>query len=143
MVTYRYYYINEHAPLQSGSDLISQERLAEIVAYHRNLPGYSVTPLIKLDSLAGKTGVGSITIKDESERFGIQAFKSLGASWAMHCFLSQNQGNYTFCTATDGNHGRAVAWSSRIHHQRAGVFMPLSSAKSRIKNIEKEGVRVA
>lgn len=116
--------------------------MEKIYNFHRNLPGYSATPLIRLKHLAKKTGVGSIDIKDESKRFGIQAFKSLGASWAMHSILTRSPGLHTFCTATDGNHGRAVAWSARIHNQKAIVYMPSYSVKSRVENIQKEGATV-
>jgi diaminopropionate ammonia-lyase len=81
-------------------------------------------------------------VKDESNRYGIQSFKSLGASWAIHCYLQENPGKFTFCTATDGNHGRAVAWSARIHNQKALVFIPSYTVESRIRNIAKEGAEV-
>ena len=132
-------------PIKSNVSSINEEwinKITRIQTFHKSLPGYSVTPLEKLSQLAKKTGVDSILIKDESKRFGIQAFKSLGASWAIHCYLKENPGEYTFCTATDGNHGRAVAWSARIHHQKALVFMPAHTARSRILNIEKEGAEV-
>ena len=118
------------------------KKVNQILKFHKSLPGYSATPLINLKNLALKTGVDSILVKDESKRFGIQAFKSLGASWAIHNYLKANPGSYTFCTATDGNHGRAVAWSARIHNQKALVFMPAHTVESRIRNIEKEGAEV-
>ena len=124
----------------AGDEWIS--KADQILEFHKRLPGYSITPLEELKHLALKTGVHSIIVKDESKRFGIQAFKSLGASWAIHNYLRENPGNYTFCTATDGNHGRAVAWSARIHKQKALVFMPAHTVESRIRNIEKEGAEV-
>lgn len=60
----------------------------------------------------------------------------------MNSVLTMKPGNHTFCTATDGNHGRAVAWSARIHNQKAVVYMPSYSVKSRVQNIEKEGAAV-
>ncbi|MFW5644504.1 MAG: diaminopropionate ammonia-lyase [Bacteroidota bacterium] len=111
----------------------------EIFAFHKSLPGYTATPLIDLK--LKNTGV-NILLKDESQRFSMGAFKSLGASWAIANHLKQNKGNFTFCSATDGNHGRAVAWSARIFGHRAEIYMPSSTVTSRIRSIEKEGARV-
>lgn len=113
-----------------------------IIGFHRRLPGYRETSLYSLSSLAAKLKVDEILLKDESTRFSVGAFKSLGASWAIHSFLNRNPGNHTFCTATDGNHGRAVAWSARIFNQKAVVFMPEGSVESRINFIKDEGAQV-
>lgn len=113
----------------------------EILNFHKNLPGYYPTPLNDFPLLL-KNFKGKIHIKDESRRFSIGAFKSLGASWAIHNFLENNPGEFTFCTATDGNHGRAVAWSARIFKQKAKVFMPGSTVPARKKFIEDEGAYV-
>lgn len=100
-------------------------------------------------------------IKDEAHRFGINAFKPLGASYAIFRYLKgqwessfhspfgidafqdpdtmQRLGTQTFCAATDGNHGRAVAWTARMLNQRAVIYMPDNSAQARIENIESEG----
>jgi diaminopropionate ammonia-lyase len=132
-------------PYKSYISAISEEwdnKINQIHKFHKSLPGYSATSLENLPQLAGKSGVNSILIKDESKRFGIQTFKALGASWTIHSYLKENPGKYTFCTATDGNHGRAVAWSARIHKQNAIVFLPAHTVKSRILNIENEGAEV-
>jgi diaminopropionate ammonia-lyase len=113
-----------------------------ILPFHRSLPGYVETELYSLAGLAEALNVNQIYLKDESTRFSVGAFKSLGASWAIHTFLKNNPGKYTFCTATDGNHGRAVAWSARIFGQKAMVFMPLGSVQSRIKFIRDEGAEL-
>ena len=102
--------------------------------FHQTLPGFKPTPLARLDALADHSGIKSIRIKDESYRCGLNAFKVLGASYALSVYLSQrlklnpatvtfgllksdkfkNQINELTCiTATDGNHGRAVAWAAR------------------------------
>ena len=60
-----------------------------IIRFHRELPGYRDTTLYSLSNLASKLKVGNILIKDESTRFTVGAFKSLGASWAIHNFLSK------------------------------------------------------
>lgn len=107
--------------------------------FHRQLPGYDPTPLLNMKELAASMGLKSVLLKDESKRFEMGAFKALGASWAMHCILQQTEGPHTFCTATDGNHGRAVAWSARIMNQKAVVFVPEGTSESRISNIRNEG----
>jgi diaminopropionate ammonia-lyase len=82
-------------------------------------------------------------VKDESRRFGLNAFKVLGASYAIHRFLEADQGrHHTFATATDGNHGRAVAWAARRLGHDAVVFVPANTVAARIEAIRGEGARV-
>lgn len=98
--------------------------------FHASLADYTPTPLPELPALAAELGVGRVFVKDESFRLGLPAFKALGASWAMHQILSRrtatthSDGPVTFVTATDGNHGRAVARMARLLGQRAHVFVP-------------------
>ncbi len=77
-------------------------------AFHQSLPGYSPTPLVSVPELATELGVGRLLVKDESSRLGLPAFKGLGASWACRQVLQRRPGAM-LVTATDGNHGRAVA----------------------------------
>lgn len=114
----------------------------EMLEFHQGLRKYAPTPLLKLTGLAKSLKVKKIYVKDEARRFGIHAFKILGASYAMYSFLRKYPGKYTFCTATDGNHGRAVAWSARRLKQRAVIFVPGDMVRNRIKNIRKERARV-
>jgi diaminopropionate ammonia-lyase len=137
----------------------------DILPFHRSLPGYRLTPVIRLPALAESLGVKSIAVKDESHRFDLKAFKVLGASYAIYRFLKEAwakesdqpfdigrimnagpngpwAGRYTFCTATDGNHGRAVAWTARRLFQEAVIYMPKGTVPARVRNIEKEGARV-
>lgn len=98
--------------------------------FHSSLPDYSPTPLAELPSLARELGVGRVFVKDESNRLGLPAFKALGASWAVHRVLAERATNgsgpgpFTLVTATDGNHGRAVARMARLLGQHAHVFVP-------------------
>src|SRR5256885_5890426 len=87
---------------------------------------------------------GEIKVKDESKRFGLNAFKVLGASYAIHRFMkaSPSQDGLTFATATDGNHGRAVAWSAKRLHQKAVIFVPSNTVPARIDAIRGEGAQV-
>lgn len=98
--------------------------------------------MIDLPNLAKKYGVGNIFVKDESHRFGLNAFKGLGASYAIYKLLQENPNINTFCTATDGNHGRAVAWSAKIANRKAVVYVPKDTTKSRIKAIENYNAKV-
>lgn len=98
--------------------------------FHSSLPDYSPTPLAELPSLARELGVVRVFVKDESNRLGLPAFKALGASWAVHRVLAERATNgsgpgpVTLVTATDGNHGRAVARMARLLGQHAHVFVP-------------------
>lgn len=137
----------------------------DILPLHSALPEYHPTPVVRLPALADSLGVKNIVVKDESHRFDLKAFKVLGASYAIYRFLRdawQRESNepfdirrimddgpdgpwanrYTFCTATDGNHGRAVAWTARRLFQGAIIYMPAGTAPARIRNIENENARV-
>lgn len=144
-----------------GSCAFLNEAEAEkVLAFHRTIPGYLPTPLASLDGLATRLGLGAVYVKDESHRFGLKAFKVLGGSYAMARYLAkrlnrpieelpyhtltsadvrQALGPVTFCTATDGNHGRGVAWTARRFGQKAVVYMPGGSAVQRLENIRAEG----
>ena len=59
------------------------DRIKEVEIFHKSLPGYQVTPLLKLGGLAARLGIHTLMIKDESHRFELKAFKVLGASYAL------------------------------------------------------------
>ncbi|MGI5271743.1 pyridoxal-phosphate dependent enzyme [Nonomuraea sp. CA-218870] len=110
--------------------------------FHASLPGYSPTPLTELPTLAGELGVRRVLVKDESARLGLPAFKALGASWAIHRILERHEGPLTLVTATDGNHGRAVARMARLLGQRARVFTPGGVHPEAVAAIAAEGADV-
>jgi len=87
-------------------------------------------------------GIDQLWLKDESQRFGLNAFKVLGASFAVERCSRGKPGRITFCAATDGNHGRAVAWAARRLGHGANVFIPAHSARARIAAIRAEGADV-
>ena len=143
--------------------VMSVENVAKAQSFHRSFPQYSVTPLAALDGMADRLGLGGLYVKDESYRFGLNAFKVLGGSFAMARYIAGELGrdvaqldyNYltsdklkeefgqaTFFTATDGNHGRGVAWAANRLGQKAVVHMPKGSTKTRFDNIAKEGAQV-
>ena len=142
------------------SDFFSFLEKYDILDFHKSLQGYEPTPCVALENLANKLGVKKIYVKDESKRFGLNAFKALGASYAIFRFLKKEWegkyddefnstsfqdtetinklGSYTFCAATDGNHGRAVAWTAKKLNQKAVIYMPANTAQSRVDNIKGE-----
>jgi diaminopropionate ammonia-lyase len=105
------------------------------------LPGYSPTPLVSAPELAAELGVDRVLVKDESSRLGLPAFKVLGASWACHQVL-QNQPGATLVTATDGNHGRAVARMAANFGVAAIVFAPRAMLPETARRIADEGAKV-
>ena len=144
-------------------DLMSEENVTKANEFHKSFPQYSVTPLQKLSALASYLGVKGIYCKDESYRFGLNAFKVLGGSSAMGRYIAKELGRdisqlpynvlssdklreefgqATFFTATDGNHGRGVAWAAKRLGQKAVVRMPKGTTKTRFDNIAKEGAEV-
>lgn len=144
-------------------DLMSEENVKKANEFHKSFPQYNVTPLQKLSALAKYLGVKNIYCKDESYRFGLNAFKVLGGSYAMGRYIAQELGRdiselpynvlssdklreefgqATFFTATDGNHGRGVAWAANRLGQKAVVRMPKGTTKTRFDNIAKEGATV-
>ena len=132
-------------------------------AFHESFPQYTTTPLTRLDRMAAYLGLKEVYVKDESYRFGLNAFKVLGGSFAMARYIAgetgrdvselpysvltsdklrEEFGQATFFTATDGNHGRGVAWSANRLGQKAVVHMPKGSTQTRLENIAKEGAQV-
>lgn len=123
-------------------DTVSILENNDATVFHTSLTQYTPTPLEELSHLSKKYNIGQIYIKDESYRFGLNAFKVLGASYAMHQSLEKNPDIKIFCTATDGNHGKAVAWSARYFNKKSIVFVPKETTIIRINAIEKEGATV-
>ena len=136
--------------------VMALEEVEKARAFHRTIPGYARTPLADLKHMARRLGVGSICVKGESYRFGLNAFKVLGGSFAMAKYIAkatgrsiskldfetltseklrQEFGQATFFTATDGNHGRGVAWAANRLGQKAVVFMPKGSTQNRLDHI--------
>ncbi|MFE3185475.1 diaminopropionate ammonia-lyase [Streptomyces violascens] len=116
--------------------------------FHATLPDYAPTPLNELPLLARELGVGRVFVKDESSRLGLPAFKALGASWAVRRILAERAasgegaGPVTLVTATDGNHGRAVARTARLLGQRAHVFVPQGVHAQAVSAIAAERAKV-
>lgn len=128
-------------------ELFSLAKAEEVRSFHEMIREYEPTPLHHLDALARELKIEGFYIKDESYRFGLNAFKALGGSYALYCLMKEKNGNmsdiasgtYTFVTATDGNHGRGVAWAAQRLKQKAVVYMPKGSAQERLRNIQMLG----
>ena len=141
-------------------DRFGPENARKVRSFHQSFPEYQETPLANLNALAGALGVASIHVKDESYRFGLNAFKVLGGSYTIGNYIAKKLGisisdlsyerlvspevrekigQITFVTATDGNHGRGIAWTANRLNQKSVVYMPRGSAEERLRNIQALG----
>ena len=133
---------------------------ADVIRFHKSLPGYAPAPLAALQEQSAAFGIKGIYCKDESHRFGLNAFKGLGGSYAMFRILCEKLGldyktvdyryfqkdevrkqcaKIHFVTATDGNHGKGVSWAAKLFGCSATVFMPKGSVEARRVAIEEAG----
>lgn len=145
---------------KSSLEILSEKVSKEVMDFHKSFPMYSETPLRDMKNLARELGLGRIYVKDESYRFGLNAFKVLGGSYAIGNYLAkklgksiaempydvlisdevrEELGEMVFVTATDGNHGRGVAWTANQLKQKSVVLMPKGSSLERLENIKAEG----
>jgi len=113
----------------------------QVKNFHQSLENKE-TPIVSLPGLARTLGINRLLLKDESKRFGLGSFKALGASYAMNNQIQKNPQIEVFCTATDGNHGRAVAWMSRKLGRKAVIYMPKGTVPARVDAIKNEGAEV-
>lgn len=125
--------------------------------FHQQLPEYDVTPLQTLDGLSEKIGVNGIWIKDERHRFGLNAYKALGGSYAIAKYLQKwfqldelnfeelhasnfsDSEDITFATMTDGNHGLGVAYIASKLGYESQIYVPKEMVPARIEAIKKVG----
>jgi len=141
-------------------EIMSYANVEKARAFHRSFPQYKETPLVALKQLAKLFRISDIFVKDEAWRFGLHAFKVLGGSYAIANFIAKETwrdisemdydtltsdklrdefGQAIFFSATDGNHGRGVAWAANKLGQKSVILMPKGSSKPRLDNILKEG----
>lgn len=139
--------------------LMSVSEVEKARAFHKSFPQYEETPLQDLKEMASYLGLGKVAVKDESYRFGLNAFKVLGGSYAMARYIAgelgrdvselpydvltsdalrEAFGQATFFSATDGNHGRGVAWAANKLGQKSYILMPKGSTETRLNNIKAE-----
>lgn len=128
--------------------------------FHQSMPGYEPAPLVRAAELARRLGVAELLIKDLAHCLGLPAFKIMGASWAVNCAISDRLGlppastfakllerarslrHLKLVTATDGNHGRAVAHMAALLHLGAVIYVPSGTTRVRSQAIAQEGARV-
>lgn len=111
-------------------------------AFHMALPGYAPTPLRDLPALAAELGIAAVSLKDESHRLGLPAFKVLGASWAIERALREDGRVTTLVAASAGNHGRAVAHIAAQRGLTCRIFLPARAAVARRDAIAAEGAEI-
>lgn len=135
---------------------LSPDISKKVRTFHESFPQYNRTPLAKLDHMAEYLGLKNVFVKDESYRFGLNAFKVLGGSYAIAKYIAQKTGkdvsdlpysvltsdelkkelgSITFYTATDGNHGRGVAWTCNRLHQPCVIHMPFGTTQTRLNHV--------
>ena len=149
---------SEHAKKLFSNDITQQVR-----TFHSQMPGYRVSPLKSLPKLANMLGLGGIWVKDESDRLHLGSFKVLGGSYAIYQTVREllgitdrelsfeeltseetrkKLGDMTFAAATDGNHGRGIAWSSHQMGFKSVIYVHKLTSRSRIESIEHYGGKV-
>jgi diaminopropionate ammonia-lyase len=149
--------VSEHV-----SRLIPKELPRQIRSFHRQIPGYRMSPLKGLPHLADKLGLGGVWVKDESARLDLQSFKVLGGSYAIYKVLQKRLGldrelsfaeltggalrgklgDLTFAAATDGNHGRGIAWSAKQMGLKSVIYVHKLTSQARIQAIERNVAKV-
>jgi len=148
-------YSNDNLP-----EFLKETEVSHIRKFHETLPGYQATPLVRLDALAARLGVKRIYVKDESKRFGLNAFKGLGGIYAVTKVLCRELDlditqvsfsdlqkqeiknkikDIVFITATDGNHGRGVAWAANQYGCKSYIYMTKGTVQSRVDAIKAVG----
>ncbi|MEX5286241.1 diaminopropionate ammonia-lyase [Selenomonas sputigena] len=153
-----------HGKALSDVSAFGVEEAKKARAFHRSFPTYKETPLESLKNLAQALGISDVFVKDESKRFGLNAFKGLGASYCLGNLAAEQLAlpveelsyarltdsaarktlaKLTVVTATDGNHGRGIAWTAKELGIHAVVYMPKGSAPERLENIQKLGAKAA
>lgn len=130
--------------------------------FHDGIPGFEMTPLKSLRKMANFMGLGGIWVKDESCRLSLNSFKVLGGSYAIYRFIKKligeerefsyeeliseeiksRTGQITFATATDGNHGRGVAWAASKLGHNSVIYVHKNTSQARIDAIRSYGARV-
>lgn len=105
-------------------------------------PGYAPTPLVGLGGLARAIGVAEIAYKDEAGRFGLGSFKALGGAYGVQSIVRAHGRDITVTTATDGNHGRSVAWGAQMFGCRAVIYVPVQCSAARERAIARYGAEV-
>lgn len=164
MIDYQQNQNTQRSELSTDVSFLNKTSIDAVRNFHKRFPQYKETPLQNLKALATLYGVKAIYVKDESHRFGLNAFKVLGGAYAIGKYLAgrldmpiedlsldylkseaikEKLGTLTFVTATDGNHGRGIAWAARELGHKSVVYMPKGSSQLRLENILAEGAEAS
>ncbi|GAB1471819.1 diaminopropionate ammonia-lyase [Chloroflexota bacterium] len=154
---------NHNDEFSAIKKFLPPELVRKIRGFHRQIPGYRMSPLKGLSNLSAKLGLGGIWVKDESARLNLQSFKVLGGSYAIYKQIQkrlgledqdvsfsdltsgamrQKLGDLTFAAATDGNHGRGIAWSATQMGFKSVIYVHKLTSMARIRTIEGNGAKV-
>ena len=146
-----------------ADNLFNVETARRARHFHRQLPSFRQTPLVSLSHLAQMMGVEGIYVKDESQRLELNSFKAMGGSFAIFRFLQKKlglsddemtykfliskechdmTGTLTFASATDGNHGKGIAWASRMLGHKCNIYVHRDTSQARIDAIRMFGANV-
>ena len=148
---------------KSENSLITNEVARKAFNFYQKISGYRISPLKGLNHLSKFLGLGGIWVKDESERLNLNSFKILGGSYAIYKHIKEvlnvkgrelsfaeitseenreKLKDLVIATATDGNHGRGVAWTANKLGLRSMIYVHKNTAKARIKTIQNYGATV-
>lgn len=144
--------------------VVSREDADKAMEEIASWPGYSATPLIDLTKLASHLDCGRISYKDESQRFGLGSFKALGGAYAVLCLVEREYrqkhqqtislaeirngqhkeftASMVITTATDGNHGRSVAWGAQNAGCACRIYIHREVSEGRQQAMEAYGAEV-
>jgi diaminopropionate ammonia-lyase len=137
------YYLNPRAR-HGRENPFEPAEYEDLAAFYARHPELQATPLESLPAFARELGVGALHVKDESKRFGLNAFKSLGVLYAVDRLQRKGRlaGAATLVCASAGNHGRAVARVARERGLAARVYMSSTATEAVKRNIASEGADV-
>lgn len=164
---YMTWFENKNAGKSGDVSLLNEVMPRDIArlarSFHRQIPDYRITPLKSLNNLAAMLKIGGIWVKDESLRLNLNSFKVLGGSFAIYRFIKhklgidhlelpfselispeikKKLGKITFATATDGNHGRGVAWAASKLGHKAVIYVHQKTSVARVQAITSYGAEV-
>ena len=160
---YQYILRTKEKDFSAADELFNIQQARTARAFHRQMPGYKMTPLRSLPHLAQMLGLGGIYVKDEAQRLQLNSFKVMGGSFAIYRFIQKKLGipdekmsyeylvskechdacgDLTFASATDGNHGRGVAWAAMMLGHKCEIYVHKETSQARIDAIARYGARV-
>ena len=146
-----------------ASAMFPVSRARDARRFHRQIPGFRMTPLVSLPNLASLLGLGGIYVKNEAERLALRSFKVMGGSYAVYRLLRQILGKEdedlsfeyliseechaklegtVLCSATDGNHGRGLAWACSQLRLPCKIYVHSETSQPRIDAIAGYGAEV-